>query len=125
MFMLAANNLVDQIVNIALGVIRVMLLAFGVGLGGQISALKWAGSPIDYLSYLAPGILAYTAFMTAFFQSLFSAYMRMHFQKSWEGQLTTQVRLEHVIWIDIHQAQLDGAKNLRASPGAGKVGRYF
>lgn len=36
--------------------------------------------------------------MTAFFQSLFSAYMRMHFQKSWEGQLTTQVRLEHVIW---------------------------
>jgi lipooligosaccharide transport system permease protein len=22
----------------------------------------------------------------------------MHFQKSWEGQLTTQVRLEHVVW---------------------------
>jgi lipooligosaccharide transport system permease protein len=76
----------------------VMLLAFGVGLGRQISELTWAGGPIDYLSYLAPGILAYTAFMTAFFQSLFSAYMRMHFQKSWEGQLTTQVRLEHVIW---------------------------
>ena len=76
----------------------VMLLAFGVGLGRQISELSWAGQPIDYLSYLAPGILAYTAFMTAFFQSLFSAYMRMHFQKSWEGQLTTQVRLEHVIW---------------------------
>ena len=76
----------------------VMLLAFGVGLGGQISQLTWAGEPIEYLSYLAPGILAYTAFMTAFFQSLFSAYMRMHFQKSWEGQLTTQVRLKHVIW---------------------------
>jgi lipooligosaccharide transport system permease protein len=36
--------------------------------------------------------------MTSFFQSLFSAYVRMHFQKSWEGQLTTQVRLEHVVW---------------------------
>jgi lipooligosaccharide transport system permease protein len=24
--------------------------------------------------------------------------MRMRYQKSWEGQLTTQVRLEHVIW---------------------------
>lgn len=22
----------------------------------------------------------------------------MHYQKSWEGQLTTQVRLEHVVW---------------------------
>lgn len=76
----------------------VMLLAFGVGLGRQISGLSWGGSPVPYLSWLAPGILAYTAFMTSFFQSLFSAYMRMHFQKSWEGQLTTQVRLEHVIW---------------------------
>ncbi len=76
----------------------VMLLAFGVGLGSQMGNLTWGGQPIDYLTYLAPGILAYTAFMTAFFQSLFSAYVRMHFQKSWEGQLTTQVRLEHVVW---------------------------
>ncbi len=78
-----------------------MLLAFGVGLGQQISALMWAGQPIGYLPYLAPGILAYTAFMTSFFQSLWSAYMRMHFQKSWEGQMTTQVRLPHVIWGEL------------------------
>lgn len=76
----------------------IMLLAFGVGLGSQMTALSWNGASIDYLTYLAPGILAYTAFMTSFFQSLFSAYVRMHFQKSWEGQLTTQVRLEHVVW---------------------------
>jgi lipooligosaccharide transport system permease protein len=76
----------------------VLLLAFGVGLGRQIGDLRWGGQPLDYLAYLAPGILAYTAFMTAFFQSLFSAFMRMRYQKSWEGQLTTQVRLEHVVW---------------------------
>jgi lipooligosaccharide transport system permease protein len=76
----------------------IMLLAFGVGLGRQIGTLTWSGQPIDYLHYLAPGILAYTAFMSSFFQSLFAAYIRMHFQKSWEGQLTTQVRLEHVVW---------------------------
>jgi lipooligosaccharide transport system permease protein len=76
----------------------IMLLAFGVGLGSQMTALTWGGMPVDYLTYLGPGILAYTAFMTAFFQSLFSAYVRMHFQKSWEGQLTSQVRLEHVVW---------------------------
>ena len=79
----------------------VMLLAFGVGLGQQISHLQWASAPVDYLTYLAPGLLAYTAFMTSFFQSLWSAYMRMHFQKSWEGQLTTQVRLPHVIWGEL------------------------
>ena len=75
-----------------------MLLAFGVGLGSQIGTLMWNGESVDYLQYLAPGILAYTSFMCAFFQSLFGAYIRMHFQKSWEGQLTTQVRLEHVVW---------------------------
>lgn len=76
----------------------IMLLAFGVGLGRQIGTLSWQGVSIDYMHYLAPGILAYTAFMSSFFQSLFGAYIRMHFQKSWEGQLTTQVRLEHVVW---------------------------
>jgi lipooligosaccharide transport system permease protein len=76
----------------------IMLLAFGVGLGAQMGELRWRGENFDYLHYLAPGILAYTAFMSSFFQSLFGAYIRMHFQKSWEGQLTTQVRLEHVVW---------------------------
>jgi len=76
----------------------IMLLVFGVGLGRQIGSLTWQGRSVDYLHYLAPGILAYTAFMAAFFQSLFAAYIRLHFQKSWEGQLTTQVRLEHVVW---------------------------
>jgi lipooligosaccharide transport system permease protein len=76
----------------------ILLLAFGVGLGNQIEALTWQGRAIDYLHYLGPGILAYTVFMSAFFQALFAAFIRMHFQKSWEGQLTTQVRLEHVVW---------------------------
>lgn len=76
----------------------IMLLAFGIGLGSQMGSLIWNGQSLDYLHYLAPGILAYTAFMSSFFQSLFGAYIRMHFQKSWEGQLTTQVRLEHVVW---------------------------
>ncbi len=76
----------------------VLLLAFGVGLGSQMENFTWNGKPISYLAYLAPGILAYTSFMMAFFQSLFSAFMRMHYQRTWEGQLTTQIRLEHVIW---------------------------
>ena len=76
----------------------VLLLAFGIGLGSQMEEFSWNGESISYLTYLAPGILAYTSFMMAFFQSLFSAFMRMHYQRTWEGQLTTQIRLEHVIW---------------------------
>ncbi|MDP1663301.1 MAG: ABC transporter permease [Phycisphaerales bacterium] len=76
----------------------IMLLTFGVGLGRQMGGVGWHGQTLDYMHYLGPGILAYTAFMSSFFQSLFAAFIRMHFQKSWEGQLTTQVRLEHVVW---------------------------
>lgn len=76
----------------------ILLLAFGVGLGRQIDPFVWQGSELSYLHYLAPGMLAYTAFMIAFFQALFGAFVRMHFQKSWEGQLTTMIRLEHVVW---------------------------
>lgn len=76
----------------------IMLLAFGLGLGSQMGTLRWQQLDLDYMHYLAPGILAYTAFMSSFFQSLFAAFVRMRFQKSWEGQLTTQVRLEHVLW---------------------------
>jgi lipooligosaccharide transport system permease protein len=76
----------------------IMLLTFGLGLGSQMGTLHWQGHDFNYMHYLAPGILAYTAFMSSFFQSLFAAFIRMRFQKSWEGQLTTQVRLEHVLW---------------------------
>lgn len=79
----------------------ILLLAFGVGLGGFIPDFAWRGRPVAYLAYLAPGMLAYTAFMTAFFQALFAAYIRMHYQKTWEGQLITQVRLEHVVWGEV------------------------
>lgn len=84
----------------------VMLLAFGVGLGSQMPGIVWGSGEITYLAYLAPGILAYTAFMTAFFQSLFGAYIRMHYQRLWEGQLITQVRLAHVIWGELYWAML-------------------
>jgi hypothetical protein len=44
------------------------------------------------------GILAYTAFMTPHvFPIAVSAYVRMHFQKSWEGTTHHQVRLGHVV----------------------------
>ena len=35
-----------------------MLLAFGLGLGGYVASLTWQGRPIEYMSYVAPGLLA-------------------------------------------------------------------
>lgn len=83
-----------------------MLLAFGAGLGGYVASLTWQERPVDYMTYVAPGLLAYATFMTAIFQSLFGAFIRMRYQKTWEGQLTTQVELTHVVWGEVLWAGL-------------------
>ena len=43
----------------------------------------------------------YTAFTTPYFQGLYAAYVRMHYQKTWDGLLTSQVELPHVVWGEI------------------------
>src|SRR5689334_23967364 len=78
-----------------------MLLAFGAGLGGYVMSLTWQGRPVEYMTYVAPGMLAYATFMTAVFKSLFGAFIRMRYQRTWEGQLTTQIELRHVVWGEI------------------------
>jgi lipooligosaccharide transport system permease protein len=83
-----------------------MLLAFGLGLGGYVGVLDWRGRPVDYPTYVAPGLLAYAAFMTSVFQALFAAFIRMRYQRTWEGQLTTQVELRHVVWGEVLWAAL-------------------
>lgn len=83
-----------------------MLVAFGVGLGGHVASLRWQGRPVEYMTYVAPGLLAYATFMTAIFQSLFGAFIRMRYQRTWEGQLTTQIELRHVVWGEVLWAGL-------------------
>ena len=83
-----------------------MLLAFGLGLGGYVASLDWQGRPVAYPTYVAPGLLAYAAFMTAVFQALFAAFIRMRYQRTWEGQLTTQIELRHVVWGEVLWAAL-------------------
>ena len=84
----------------------VLLLAFGLGLGAHVADMQHGDGSVGYATYIAPGMLAYTGFMTTFFQSLFGAYIRMHYQRTWEGQLTSQIELPHVIWGEVLWAAL-------------------
>jgi lipooligosaccharide transport system permease protein len=84
------------------------LMAFGLGLGSYIGSLTWSGHVVPYLAYMAPGIVTYTAFNGPFFQGLYGAFVRMHYQKTWEGQLGTQVELTHVVAGEMLWAALQG-----------------
>ena len=84
-----------------------LLLAFGLGLGAYMSSgIDWNGRAVRYMDFGAPGMLAYATFMTAIFQALFGAFIRMRYQRTWEGQLTTQIELRHVVWGEIFWAGL-------------------
>jgi lipooligosaccharide transport system permease protein len=89
----------------------VYFLAFGLGLAGYVGTMTYGDRHIDYPTYVAPGLLAYTAFGTSFFEALYSAYVRMFYQKTWDGILATQVELPHLIWGEVLWAGVRGAMN--------------
>ncbi|HMH48693.1 MAG TPA: ABC transporter permease [Candidatus Acidoferrum sp.] len=79
-----------------------LLLAFGLGLGAYMSGgIEWNGRRLGYMDFVAPGMLAYATFITSILQSLFGAFVRMRYQRTWDGQLTTQIELRHVVWGEI------------------------
>jgi lipooligosaccharide transport system permease protein len=90
----------------------VSFLSFGLGLNAYIDGVAWNGTSVAYPTYVAPGILAYTAFGTPFFESLYAAYVRMFYQKTWDGILATQVELPHVVWGEVLWAGTRGFMNV-------------
>ncbi len=69
------------------------LMAFGLGLGSMLPAVQ--GQP--YLNYLAVGAVCISAMNAPTFESLYSAFSRMHTQKTWQAIMNTPVRLKEVV----------------------------
>jgi len=76
----------------------VMFLVFGLGLGTYIGSLLYHGREVSYLEYVAPGILTYTLFTTSFMESLYGSFVRMFYQKTFEGITGTGVERVNIIW---------------------------
>ncbi len=89
----------------------VFFVALGFGLGGLVGPIAVGDRNVDYASFVAPGLVAYTAFTTPFYEALYSAYVRIFYQKTWMGILVTQMELEHIVWGEILWAAARGAMN--------------
>lgn len=75
-----------------------MLFGLGYGLGAVIGSVDGT----SYFAFLAGGILASSAMYAATFESLYSAFSRMHVQKTWEAIVNAPMTLEDVLageWI--------------------------
>lgn len=90
----------------------IFFVAFGVGFGGFIEDLDYRGTMVNYATYVAPGLIAYTGFGTPYYEALYSAYVRMFYQKTWDGILATQVELPSVVWGEILWGAVRGMVNI-------------
>lgn len=75
----------------------ITLIAFGYGLG---SLLQTVGG-IPYIQFLASGSICMSAMMAASFETLYSAFSRMHVQKTWEALLNAPLALDDVVLAEM------------------------
>ena len=71
----------------------IMLFGLGYGLGAVMGEI--GGTP--YFAFLAAGFVASSTMYAATFETLFSAFSRMHVQKTWEAIVNAPMTLDDVL----------------------------
>jgi len=81
------------------------LVAFGYGMGalvGQVNMLTPQGTvAVPYILFLASGSICMSAMNAASFEALYSAFSRMHVQKTWDGIMNAPVGLDDVVLAEM------------------------
>jgi len=81
------------------------LVAFGYGMGalvGQVSMATPQGTvAVPYILFLASGSICMSAMNAASFEALYSAFSRMHVQKTWDGIMNAPVSLDDVVLAEM------------------------
>jgi len=79
----------------------ITLVAFGYGIGALIGQVQLNGSAVPYIVFLASGSICMSAMNAASFEALYSAFSRMHVQKTWDGIMNAPVRLDDVVFAEM------------------------
>ncbi|MCD6735552.1 MAG: ABC transporter permease [Burkholderiaceae bacterium] len=71
----------------------IILVAFGYGLGTLLRQVDG----VPYIVFLAAGSMCMSTMMAASFESLYSAFSRMHVQRTWESLLNAPLELDDIV----------------------------
>ena len=77
------------------------LVAFGYGMGALVGQVQLDGRPVPYIVFLASGSICMSAMNAASFEALYSAFSRMHVQKTWDGIMNAPVSLDSVLLAEM------------------------
>jgi lipooligosaccharide transport system permease protein len=74
------------------------MLALGYGLGSLIGEV----GGMTYIAFIGTGMVCQSAMFTASFEGMYSAFSRMHVQRTWDGIINAPIALDDVVlaeWI--------------------------
>lgn len=72
-------------------------MIYMLGLGYGLGALLPSVGGVPYIAFLAAGTVCFSTANSATFESLYSAFSRMHVQKTWDAILNAPLTLEDVV----------------------------
>jgi lipooligosaccharide transport system permease protein len=73
------------------------ILAFGFGMGSLVQTVQWHGREVRYLAYVVPGIIAIAVMFQSYFETTYSSFVRMYYQRTFDAMLATPLLVEDVI----------------------------
>jgi lipooligosaccharide transport system permease protein len=74
------------------------MLALGYGIGSLVGDV----GGMSYVAFIGTGMVCQSAMFTASFEAMYSAFSRMHVQRTWEGIINAPIALDDVLlaeWI--------------------------
>jgi lipooligosaccharide transport system permease protein len=84
------------------------LVAFGYGMGALVGEITMPGISgvgsdvkVPYILFLASGSICMSAMQAASFEALYSAFSRMHVQKTWDGIMNAPVGLDDIMLAEM------------------------
>jgi len=79
----------------------IWLVAFGYGMGALVGTVAVNGTEVPYILFLASGSICMSAMNAASFEALYSAFSRMHVQKTWDGIMNAPVGLDDIVLAEM------------------------
>ena len=79
------------------------LVAFGYGMGALVGQVSVGAdqTKVPYILFLASGSICMSAMNAASFEALYSAFSRMHVQRTWDGIMNAPVSLDDVVLAEM------------------------
>ena len=75
----------------------IYMLGLGYGLGGMLPEV----GGVPYIAFLAGGTVCFSTMNSATFEGLYSAFSRMHVQRTWDAILNAPIDLDDVVFAEL------------------------